>query len=264
MTARPSAWMLLLVFAFPRSAAGQGLPLAPPDSLHAFLTISTSPESAWVMLDTTFAGRTPLSITVAAPARYHIRIQSPDVSNWLSGTIDDTIEVRGGQTVRRTFALETWTLLVTSPMGAEIFAGDSVLGTTPFIVHPGRLARTTPLTFRLKGYETGTADLDMAEEGILRVPLRARPDMEAPIEGAGIEEPPPSHLRLYLTGSGAVLAGAAAAYFKVKADNSNNDYLLTGNTSFSSDQKRFDTTSGVFLAVSEISLVLFLTFLMSE
>ncbi len=264
MTVRTSAWILLLCSAFPCSSTGQIPALPAPDSLHAILTIQTSPESAWVLLDTAFVGRTPLSITVAAPARYHIRIQSPDVSNWLSGVIDDTLEVRGGRTVSRTFALETWTLVVTSPMGAEILAGDSLLGTTPLIVHPGTLSRATPLTFRLRGYETATAGLEMAREGVLRVPLRARPDMEIPIDGVEVREQSPSHLRLYLTGGGAVLAGAAAAYFKMKADNANNDYLLTGDPSFSSDQKRFDTTSGVFLAVSEVSLGLFLAFLMSE
>ncbi len=261
MILRSSVLLFLLCPAVFRPASAQE---SSADSLHAVLLINTSPESAWVLLDTTVAGRTPCSLTVPAPARYRIRIQSPDVSNWLSGTIDDTLDVRPGQTVRRTFVLETWTLVVTSPMGAVILAGDSLLGTTPFIVRPGVLSPATPLTFRLTGYAPATATLSLAENGILRIPLRASSDQEVTFDQTMAAAAGPPHLRLYLTGGGAVLAGAAAAYFKVKADDANNEFLATGDPSFASERDRFDTTSGVFLAVTQISLGLFLAFLMSE
>ncbi len=264
MIIRSAVRVLLLCSVLPLPSAAQSVSSAPPDSLHALLVINSSPESAWVMLDTTVVGRTPCSFPIPAPGRYRLRIQSPDVSNWLSGSVDDTVEVTPGTTVSRTFALEAWTLVLTVPMGAEIVAGDSLLGTTPFIVRPGRLSPTTPLTFRLAGYETATANLGLAAKGILRVPLRARPDAELSFDQAVGANARPSHLRLYLTGGGAILAGAAAAYFKVKADNANNDYLLTGNPAFSSDRNRFDTTSGAFLVVTQISLGLFFAFLMSE
>ncbi len=261
MILRSSAFLLLLCSVASRPAPAQAIT---PDSLHAVLLINTSPESAWVLLDTAVAGRTPCSLTVPAPARYHIRIQSPDVTNWLSGSIDDTLEVRPGQTVRRTFVLETWTLVVTSPMGADILARDSLLGTTPFIVKPGMFSPETPLTFRLAGYAPATATLSLAENGILRIPLERSSEQEVTFDQNAAAGAGPSHLRLYLTGGGAILAGAAAAYFKVKADDANNEFLATGDPAFSSDRDRFDTTSGVFLAVTQISLGLFLAFLMSE
>lgn len=264
MTTRPAVWILLLCSLLPRHSAAQTILLPAADSLHALLVISTSPESAWVMLDSSVAGRTPCSLAVRAPARYHVRILSPDVSSWLSTSIDDTLEAMPGETVTRFFVLETWTLVTSSPMGAEIAVGDSILGTTPLIMRPGRLSSTTPLTFRLHGYEPATANLGMAAEGILRVPLRATSDMNIPVVPSGVTEARPSHLRLYLTGGGAIVAGAAAAYFKMKADNANNDYLATKDPAFSSDRDRFDTTSGVFLIVAQASLGLFVAFLMSE
>jgi hypothetical protein len=104
----------------------------------------------------------------------------------------------------------------------------------------------------------------MATRGILRIPFRARMDPGTSFDQSLISETRPSSARLYLTGGGAILAGAAAAYFKVKADNANNDYLLAGDPASLSDRNRFDTASGVFLVVTQLSLGLFLAFLMSE
>lgn len=264
MTTRPAVWILLLCSLLPRHSAAQTILLPAADSLHALLVISTSPESAWVMLDTAVVGRTPCSLAVPAPARYHIRILSPDVSSWLSATVDDTLEAGPGETVTRFFVLETWTLVTSSPMGAEIAAGDSILGTTPLIVRPGRLSLNTPLTFRLPGYEPATVNLGAAADGILRVPLRATTDTDIQFARSGMTDARPSHIRLYLTGGGAIVAGAAAAYFKMKADDANNNYLATKDPAFSSDRDRFDTTSGVFLVVAQASLGLFVAFLMSE
>jgi hypothetical protein len=226
--------------------------------------IRSSPESAWVLLDTTVAGTTPCSLAVAAPARYRLRIQHPDVTNWLTGTVEDTFTVSPGEIVQRGYILEEWTLVESSPMGADVFAGDSLLGSAPLLLRNGRVAPATPLTFRLRGYETTTANIGIAVRGILRVPLRARMDPGTSWGQPQITDTRPSSTRLYLTGGGAILAGAAAAYFKVKADNANNDYLLTRDPASSADRSRFDTTSGVFLAVTQVSLGLFLAFLMSE
>jgi hypothetical protein len=241
----------------------QNLPAPSRDSAYALLSVATSPESAWVMIDSVVMGRTPCTLKIAAPAHHRLRIQHPDITNWLNESVEDTLDVVPGQQISRMYALEAWTLVLSSPMGAEITAGDSVLGNTPLIVRPGEISPAAPLTFRLKGYERATANLGLAARGILRIPLRARPDAEPSFDQTTIA-PQPSHLRLYLAGGGAVLAGAAAAYFKMKADDANNEYLLTKNPGSASDRDRFDTTSGVFLIVTQVSLGLFLAFLMSD
>jgi hypothetical protein len=263
MTFRSLVWIVLASSVFVGKSMAQSVPLPLQDSSHALLVVTTSPESAWVMVDSLVMGRTPCFLRVAAPAHYRLRIQHPDITNWLNQSVDDTVDVVPGQTVSRMYALEAWTLVVSSPMGAEIIAGDSILGNTPLIVRPGEISPTAPLTFRLQGYEGATANLGMAARGILRIPLRARPDVEPSFDQTMVP-PQPSQIRLYLAGGGAVLAGAAAAYFKMKADDANNEYLLTKNPGSASDRDRFDTTSGVFLIVTQVSLGLFLAFLMSD
>ena len=264
MTLHPFPATILGSSLFFTLSMAQGIPQWQPDSSHAHLVITSSPESAWVMIDTMTVGNTPCSVTVSAPALHRIRIQHADFANWLSGTLEDTLRVAPGQVVNRMYTLEAWTLVVSSPSGAEVIVGDSILGTAPFIVRPGQISSTTQLTLRLSGYEPATANLGLAKRGILRVPLRARSGPEPSFDQPVVLENRPSPLRLYLSGSGAILTGAAAAYFKVKADNANNDYLLTGAPSSASDRDRFDSASGVFLILSQVSLGLFIAFLMSE
>jgi hypothetical protein len=264
MIVRSLIWFVLLCCMSPgRGVAQAGAP-PPADSAHALLVISSSPESAWVMLDTAIAGQTPCSLAVPAPARVHLRIQHPDIANWLTGTVDDTLAVHGGEIIRRAYTLETRTLVVSSPMGAEVFDGDSLLGSTPLVLQRERVSPTSELTLRLRGYERAAANPGMASRGVLRVPLRARMDPATQPDRALLTDSRPSPTRLYLTGGGAILAGAAAAYFKTKADNTNNDYLLTRDPALASKRNRFDTTSGVFLVVTQVSLGLFLAFLLSE
>ena len=75
---------------------------------------------------------------------------------------------------------------------------------------------------------------------------------------------PPNNLPMYLTSSAAVLSGAVAAYFKLKADNLYKDYDRTGDQSVLDKVKTYDTISGVALGVCEINLGLLTYILLSK
>ncbi|MBI3189020.1 MAG: PEGA domain-containing protein [Ignavibacteriales bacterium] len=75
---------------------------------------------------------------------------------------------------------------------------------------------------------------------------------------------PPNNLPMYLTASGAVLSGAVAAYFKLKADNLYKDYDRTGDQSVLDKVKTYDTISGIALGVCEINLGLLTYILLSK
>jgi hypothetical protein len=155
-------------------------------------------------------------------------------------------------------------MVTSSPSGAEVFQGDSLLGTTPLLVPTGRVSPGALLRLRKRGYNAAIANMGQGQRGILSVPLMASNDPTTEPDQSLLPQTAPSSLRLYLSGGGAVVAGAAAAYFKVKADNRNGDYLATGNPMMASDRDRFDTASGVFLAAAEVSIGLFMAFLLSE
>jgi hypothetical protein len=155
-------------------------------------------------------------------------------------------------------------MIVSSPPGAEIILGDSVLGRSPLLIPEGRISQGTLLWVRLQGYDPVLTHLAQAERGVLRVPLLARPDSSPANDDILQTGNGHSSLRLYLTGAGAILAGAATAYFKVKADDRNSDFLLTGNPSLASERNRYDNVSAVLLVATEVSFGLFIAFLLSE
>jgi len=230
----------------------------------ARLFITSSPESAWVYLDTSFVGRTPCSVEVADRSTRHLRLLHPDFANWLTGGVDDTVRFSPGERLVRQYKMERWTTIVSSPPGAEVLLGDSVLGATPLLIPEGGLSLETPLLVRMRGYDPVVARLAQAQRGILQVPLLARWDPGRPNGDLLLTGNRHSSLRLYVTGAGAILAGAASAYFKVKADDRNNAFLITGNPLLALERKRYDNASAVLLAVTEVSLGLFVAFLLSE
>jgi len=68
-------------------------------------------------------------------------------------------------------------------------------------------------------------------------------------------------LPIYLTSGTAVVAGVAAAYFKIKADSRYNDYQQSGDPAALEGVHRYDTISGMALVTSEAS-ILFLSYLL--
>jgi hypothetical protein len=70
--------------------------------------------------------------------------------------------------------------------------------------------------------------------------------------------------RAYLTGAAAIVAGGVSAYFKIRADDSHDSFLQTGDPSRRDEYRRFDTLSGISLIVAQTGLVLFAYFLFSD
>lgn len=230
----------------------------------AIFILSSSPDSAWVYLGSKLAGRTPCTVMIDSPSVQYLRLLHPDRENWLTGSITDTLRCASGDTVVRRYTLDRWTIVTSSPSGADVFQGDSLLGTTPLVLPSGRVPQDALLHLRKRGYDPAIAHMGEGRRGILSVPLMASHDPGAEPDQSLLPQTAPSSLRLYLSGGGAVIAGAAAAYFKVKADNRNGDYLATGNPVLASERDRFDRASGVFLAAAEVSIALFMAFLLSE
>jgi hypothetical protein len=73
-----------------------------------------------------------------------------------------------------------------------------------------------------------------------------------------------SSLRLYISGATTIIAGAASAYFKVKADNTYSQYVRSGDPNQLSEVNRLDTAAGIALVATQISLGLFAYFMLSE
>lgn len=224
------------------------------------ITIQTNVEGARVFLDSNSVGVTPLTIPVVALGKHRIKLIQPDVESWLNEPIVDSLLVQSGEPQMFRYSFNRKFLVLSSPTGAEVFSNDSLVGTTPMLIktelpHP-RLKK--------QGFEEATIDIANAKRGISSTQLKRVWQSGAEESIFKDSETNGSSLRLYITGATTILAGAASAYFKVKADNSYSQYVRTGDPNQLSEVNRLDTAAGIALAATQISLGLFTYFILSE
>lgn len=251
--------ILTSVFSF-ANAKEQADSLARPTAPTSSLTILTNVDGARVFLDSDSVGVTPLTIPSVALGKHRLKLVPPDVENWLTEPIVDSIQVQSGEPQTFRYSFNQKFLVLSTPTGAEIFSNDSLMGTTPLVI------KTELQSLRLKkqGFEETTVEIANAKRGVLAVKLNKVWQSGADSSIFSDSEEKPSSLRLYITGATTILAGAASAYFKVKADNSYSNYVRTGDPSQLSEVNRLDTSAGIALAATQISLGLFTYFILSE
>jgi hypothetical protein len=262
VTPCPRLLTLLLLLAAP-SAAQQADTLSTSSGI---LVVTSDPESAWVYRDTSFAGRTPLTLQVPAPATLRLRILHPDAANWLTEAVLDTVHLIPGEEARRHHDIPRWTMIVTIPSGAEVFSGDSLIGTTPYALRPADQPGAGSVTVRKAGYGTATGSLALASRGVLLIPLvpsgepAGSNDWRLGINGAGRA----SSLPLWVAGGSAVVFGSFAAYYKIQADHQQNEFLRTGNPYHQAERARMDDLSALYFLAAQIGLGVFIAFLVSD
>jgi hypothetical protein len=69
---------------------------------------------------------------------------------------------------------------------------------------------------------------------------------------------------IWASGGAAVVAGIAAAYLKITADDRNETYLKSGNSAVLDERKKLDFAAGVALIATQLGFMLFAYFLLGE
>jgi hypothetical protein len=238
--------------------------LALPDSgaPWASLTITTGNDSAVVVMDSVRRGMTPLTVDSLAPGTHILRLAQGEMTSWLTGTLRDTVRCIAGEHRTLRYSFPRRVMIVTDPSGAMLFAGDSAIGATPIVLAvppdgvPGGFSAVKD------GYERAILPLPPGGNGITRAALHKLWQSEPP-EGALVKESngTRSSFNVYAAGGVTLIAGAAAAYFKIKADNRNADYQASGNPALRDETRRLDTAAAVSLLVTQIGFG-FLTYVL--
>jgi len=236
-----------------------------PDSAMApfkcTLTIQTTPESVYVLLDGRAIGITPMEIDSVGAGTHILVLQHPDVESWLAIPLEDTIVVKEGEARTLRYALRTRYLVATTPFGADVILGDSVIGTTPYVAPAGLTHKS--LFLRKPGYES--VDVTLSGKPVISTSLnKVWQNEEQASYFVESSKTGSNAVYLYISGAATVLSGVAAAYFKVKADDQYQQYQRTGNNNFLSQTHRLDTAAGISIAVTQISLGLFTYFILSQ
>jgi hypothetical protein len=240
---------------------------APSDSAAGkSITIQTDVDSAIVFIDSLNMGQTPLVVKDMQPGFHRLKIVHPDVTNWLTGSILDSVQIHPGEERVLRYSFGRRYLLLSIPSGADVFIEDSLSGSTPFLVTFQGKDSIPSITLKKPGYETANANLSESRRGVATVTLKKLwgPDSGLEQSEEMSSEQKSGTLRVYLAGAVAVGFGAAAAYFKIQADDRNDQYLANQASSGRSQIRVYDTASAICLTFAEVGFGFFTYLLLAE
>lgn len=228
------------------------------------LSITTSPDSGWISIDGLLAGRAPLRIDTLSAGVHIVHVAHPDFSNWLTEAADDTIIMRQDTTIH--YLLAHWYSIITVPVGATVFAGDSALGQTPLLLGPDRIPSDSTLTLRKNGFGEATTSLALAARGVLIIPLipTGQPSEASDWRLAASPAARRNTLPLWIAGGSAVVFGGFSAYYKLAADDQQQAFLSTGNPYNAAERTRLDNLAALYFVAAQIGLGVFVAYLLSE
>jgi hypothetical protein len=207
---------------------------------------------------------TPLTVDSLSPGTHHLRLVHPDLTNWLTRAINDSVRIGEGESKTARYDFELWYRVTSVPSEARVLAGDSLVGTTPFVWNAQSPNADSVLTLKKEGFEAAQIVLSGAPRRSLVVPLKKLWDPDLITGSISGRATVPRPFRLWASGSTAVLSGIVTAYFKIRADERNDAYLLSGNPSLISETHHLDNYAAVALAVMQISIGFFMYFLLAD
>ncbi len=219
----------------------------------ARISVRTSPPGAKVFCDTLYLGTTPID-SVIIPSGWHtLTYVQPDAESWYSGSLKETLVVRPSESVDRRPVFPSICRITSTPFGASVVIGDSVVGETPLLL--ANIAEGTRITFEKEGFEKLEFPFHSSSGGLhvdlTHLSTSGLSDNEPYLTGIRTK----SDLPIYLTTSASVITGVVAAYCKIKADSYYNDYSQNGDQRALTNMRRMDTISGISLVASEVSFM---------
>jgi hypothetical protein len=228
------------------------------------LRIGSEPQGALVRLNGADAGFTPFEADTLPAGPYLVEVIPPDSAGWLTRTARDSVFLEAYELEERTYRLAHLLFLQTLPPGAELFAGDSLLGETPVVVERSLFSRTPPAVLRKVGFHPVTLSPPTAAgpAGTLTVSLPR--DGDTPLLEDVYPPPSPPGWPKFFAAAGAVAAGGAAAYFKIKADNVYDEYLRTGDPALRNDATGYDMQAAMALIATQACIALLTYLLFTE
>jgi len=248
-----TAIFVAAIFAGLSLAAAQ---LSQNDAAAPFF-VNSRIEGVKVYVDSVAVGSTPLSGATISSGNHVVRYCHPDTSRWPVSVVVETLIVTSENRVERTVTFPSVYHFNSEPYGAVIRIGDSTIGTTPmyYAGFPGNQV----IIFSKPGYEDGSV-LAPADGGEVFCTLTGG-ESRSPLR---VSDQSKSLVPVIVASGTAVISGSLAAYFKIKADRSYDEYLLTGNPGALTRVDTFDKYSAVALVASQLSVIALSYLLLSK
>jgi hypothetical protein len=251
MTGKPLVAASMILIA--TTAALQAQTKVEGGARYGVLLLEPADPCIWSLLDGHVLGRGPMRVDSVLPGRHTVRSIPRSLTAWESSEFVDTVDVQPGDTVHVHFPREGSLFLESVPTGARVMLGDSLLGNTPVVLPPSLRLQGAQISIERDGFHTAA----LGEGGFLH-PL-AHVTLE-PLFGAqpGFQQGISSKFSTagaVLTGTGAIIAGVAAAWLKNKADAKSQEYISGGNSALRAEIDRLDSWGAVSLFICQGLLV---------
>ena len=206
------------------------------DSAQAWVTVIARHTNLPVFMDGREIGRTPLQ-NIAVPAGEHtFAVRHSTSASWLESDWQESMTLAAGDTLTLTPRFWIGYNLSSTPSGAQVWVEQQILGTTPFVLRIPDFARAR-MSLTLEGYqplrfEIGPDSLSNPEQPtrhyhftLMRTPSSTLlPDKDSDLHaGRGRHRK-----HAIIAGGLSLLAGIGAVWFKQKADDAYETYLVTG------------------------------------
>ena len=255
------AFHLLIVVLIGASAAHGSMGLS--DSTAARISVQTTGGDAFVVIDSSISGPTPFTVDSLRPGMHTIRLLSFPVTRWADIPKLDTVSLLNGEHRTLTYDIAARLRISSIPSGARVFLEDVLAGVTPLFMPVRELQEHDMLALHAQGYEDVTLRLDTVRADVLVSMKRSwsptEPLTQTPVL-TQIGNRPAFHL--YGPAIASIVAGSVAAYFKFRADDVNNQYLVTGDPVLLKQVRHYDSISAIALVFAEAGMALLSYFLL--
>jgi hypothetical protein len=163
-----------------------------------------------------------------------------DSDRWNSRALNDSLFIDSCETKIINFYAVDDILIDSNPQDVQVFSGDSLLGYTPLIIP----LKFDKLILKKEGF---TEEVISLNENMTKV--TASLEFVGELKKENFFDKAISKV---LFGS-MIALGATSAYFKIKADDSYDNYLKTGDIKYKDRTDEYDLVSGVTLGLTQIN-----------
>lgn len=215
------------------------VPFAIAQDCKSRLIIETDIELVQIFINDSLVSASPYFNSELPDGWYKI-IVIENSDRWDAISFSDSVLLTGCETKKLSYNRNKKVYIDTSPQDAYVFYGDSLLGNTPLFVE----GESYPIKLTKPGYAVEEFYLnDLAQKNLITLKSLQLPKEESFFYSS----------TFHILAATAVALGAFSAYYKLKADDSYDEYQFSGDQKLLDDTNRYDLISGITFTALQIN-----------
>lgn len=217
---------------------------------NSTLIVNSNDSSAVIYLDSTIAGRGSFNIQISRGK--HLVVAKSSSVLWNAQEMKDSVLIEECGLIKKlNFSFKKHIYLNSNPSNAEVYYGDSLIGTTPLYLS----SEISPISLKKKDYKSETVSPDNLDgDPFVNMNFIGKQNGRSFLK---------TNMFKILLGS-AIVLGGTAAYYKLRANSHFDDYNLTGSQNALDQTNKYDTISGIAFGALQVNFGVILYYLLTE